>query len=75
MFTASIDGSLDQVSLMSSKPASKKSFFIEDEDKAEEKKKTLTNFIQRTYKQAKEQNLLMSQIMSKIKKDLSDDQV
>jgi len=75
MFTASIDGSLDQVELDVIKAwCQKRAFFIEDEDKAEEKKKTLTNFIQRTYKQAKEQKLTMSQIMSKIKKDLSDDQ-
>lgn len=75
MFTASIDGSLDQVELDVIKSwCQKRAFFIEDEDKAEEKKKTLTNFIQRTYKQAKEQKLTMSQIMSKIKKDLSEDQ-
>ena len=75
MFTASIDGSLDQVELDVIKSwCQKRAFFIEDENKAEEKKKTLTNFIQRTYKQAKEQKLTMSQIMSKIKKDLSDDQ-
>ena len=75
MFTASIDGSLDQVELDVIKSwCQKRSFFIEDEDKAEDKKKTLTNFIQRTYKQAKDQKLTMSQIMSKIKRDLSEDQ-
>ena len=75
MFTASIDGSLDQVELDVIKSwCQKRAFFIQEEDKSEEKKKTLTNFIQRTYKQAKEQKLTMSQIMSKIKKELTDDQ-
>lgn len=75
MFTASIDGSLDQVELNVIKSwCQKRAFFIEDEDKAEEKKKTLTASIQRTYKQAKEQKLTMSKIMSKIKSDLSEDQ-
>lgn len=75
MFTASIDGNLDQVELDVIKSwCQKRAFFIEDPDKAEEKKKTLTNYIQRTYKLAKEEKLTMSQIMSKIKKDLSEDQ-
>ena len=75
MFTASIDGSLDQIELDVIKAwCQKRAFFIEDEQKTDEKKKNLTNFIQRTYKQAKEQKLTMSQIMSKIKKDLSEDQ-
>jgi tellurite resistance protein len=75
MFTASIDGSLDQIELDVIKSwCQKRSFFIEDEDESEDKKKKLTNFIQKTYKQAKEQKLTMSQIMSKIKKDLSEDQ-
>jgi len=75
MFTASIDGSLDQVELDVIKSwYQKRAYFIEDENEADQKKKTLTNFIQRTFKQAKEKKLTMSQIMSKIKKDLSIDQ-
>ena len=75
MFTASIDGSLDQVELDVIKSwCQKRAFFIQEEDKSEEKKKTLTNFINVPINRQKEQKLTMSQIMSKIKKELTDDQ-
>lgn len=75
MFTAAVDGSLDQVELDVIKNwCQKRSFFIENEQDADDKKKNLSRLIQRTYKLAKDRKLNMTQINSKIKNDLSDDQ-
>ena len=75
MFTAAVDGSLDQIELDVIKNwCQKRSFFIENEKDAEDKKKNLSKLIQRTYKLAKDRKLNMTQINSKIKNDLSDDQ-
>lgn len=75
MFTAAVDGSLDQIELDVIKSwCQKRSFFIENEQDAEDKKKNLSTLIQRTYKLAKDRKLNMTQINSKIKNDLSEDQ-
>ena len=71
MITAAIDGSLDQVELDVIKDwCHKRSYFVSEEKQIEEKKQNLSKLIQKTYKQAKEQKLTMTKIMSKIKKDL-----
>lgn len=75
MFTAAVDGSLDQIELDVIKNwCQKRSFFIENEEDAEDKKKNLSKLIQRTYTLAKNRKLNMTKINSKIKNDLTEDQ-